>query len=587
MLHSHLIYLDNSGRKKDEPMLKFLEIREFALIDHLEVEFAAGLNLLTGETGSGKSILVDALGLLLGAKGFTEMIRSGSEKAVVSGAFDLPDAPSFRTRFEESGVDVGGGELIIKREISQSGKGRAFVNSQVVPITFLKEMARFMVDIHGQNEQQTLHEADSQLDFLDASANVSGLAAAVANLYAEWQEKTRQINLLKKSEQERLRSIDWLSFQTDEIERAKLHDPDEDEALAAEHSLLANADKLFQLASQAYAGLYDDEQSASASIKQASRQVEELRRVDPRCDALLDQLKAARIAVDDVALSLREYVSKVQANPKRLEWVEARVAEIDRLKRKYGKTVKEILAFQEISKRELNTLLTADESLDDLEKQRLTAVCGYHEKSQQLSEMRKSTARLLEETVEKELAQLAMERCRFKIAFSEASRTSGADAGTPQTWHSARGIDQVEFLLSPNPGEDLKPLEKIASGGEISRIMLALRSVKTVDGRGKCLVFDEVDAGIGGQTADVIGQKLKRLSKRNQVICVTHLPQIASYADRHYFIEKKVEEGRTFTRIALLDDRERVEEIARMISGDRKTENVLKHAAELLRSVGK
>lgn len=568
-------------------MLKFLEIHQFALIDCLQVEFAEGLNLLTGETGSGKSILVDALGLLLGAKGFSEMIRSGSEKAVVSGVFELPDETTLRQRLEESGLELSGDELIIKREISQSGKGRAFVNSQVVPIAFLKDMARSLVDIHGQNEQQTLYEAGSQLGFLDASSNILELAEEVGSLHAEWLEKAGQINLLRKSQQERLRNIDWLTFQTGEIEKARLQDPDEDEALAAERLLLSNADKLFQLASQAYAGLYDDEHSASAAIKLASRQVEELRRVDPRCDALLDSLKAARISVDDVALSLREYASKVEANPKRLEWVESRLAEMDRLKRKYGKTVREILAFQETSRRQLDALLTADESLDALQKQQLAAARSYREKAQQLSEIRKSTARLLGKKVERELAQLGMGQCRFRIEFYEPGKGSSGDESLPEPWESVRGIDRVEFLLSPNPGEDLKPLEKIASGGEISRIMLALRSVKTVDGRGKCLVFDEVDAGIGGQTADVIGEKLKRLSKRNQVICVTHLPQIASYADRHYFIEKKVEQGRTFTRVTLLEDQERIQEIARMISGDRKTESVLKHAAELLKSVAR
>jgi DNA repair protein RecN (Recombination protein N) len=564
-------------------MLKFLEIHQFALIDHLQVEFAEGLNLLTGETGSGKSILVDALGLLLGEKAFSEMVRSGAEKATVSGVFELEDDQALRARFERSGLEINEEELIIKREISHSGKGRAFVNAQVIPIAFLKDLARFLVDIHGQNDQQTLYESNSQLGFVDALASVDGLLQDVGRIHTEWLETRKGIELLKKSEQERLQRIDWLTFQIGEIEKAKLKEADEDEALTVEHTLLANADKLFQLSRQAYAGLYEDEHSAGAAIKQASRQLEELRRVDLRCDPLLEQLNAARIAVDDVALSLREYASKIEPNPKRLEWVESRMGDIDRLKRKYGKTVREILAFHEKVKQELEVLLSADKNLAELEQQQLTAARNYREKVEKLSEKRKGVARLLEKSVEKELAQLGMGRCRFRVAFADFQRDLSSDEATLASWESRQGVDQVQFLLSPNPGEDLKPLEKIASGGEISRIMLALRSVKNVDASSKCLVFDEVDAGIGGQTADVIGQKLKRLSKQNQIICVTHLPQIASYADRHYFIEKRVEKGRTLTRVARLTDQERIEELARMISGDRKTESVLKHAAELLK----
>ncbi|MCI0624385.1 MAG: DNA repair protein RecN [Acidobacteria bacterium] len=563
-------------------MLKCLEVQQFALIENLQVEFAEGLSLLTGETGSGKSILVDALSLLLGEKAHGEMIRTGAEKAVVTGLFELAD-PALRARLEAAGLEHAADELIIKREVSQSGKGRAFINSQMVSVGFLKEIARFLADIHGQNEQQTLSESDSQLAFVDALADAEAPVAEVRELYAHWQDVLQQMARLQNSEQERLRNMDWLRFQLDEIEKVKLKDPEEDESLAAEHALLANADKLFQLSSQAYAGLYEAENSASATIKQASRQVEELSRVDPRCAAFLEQLQAARIAVDDVALSLREYSLRIEADPKRLEQVEARLAEIERLKRKYGKTVKEILAFHDRSKRDLASLLTADENLAQLGKDRLSAASRYRDAAQLLSEKRKAAARVLEKTVAKELAELAMQRCRFRVAFSKTRAEPGIDGGLPAAWETAAGIDEVEFLLSPNPGEDLKPLVKIASGGEISRIMLALKSVRTLDGRGKCLVFDEVDSGIGGQTADVIGQKLKRLSQKNQVICVTHLPQIASYADRHYFIEKRVEKGRTVTRVALLQHQDRVQEIARMISGERKTESVLKHAAEMLK----
>ena len=565
-------------------MLRCLEVQQFALVEHLRVEFDTGLNLLTGETGSGKSILVDALSLLLGEKAHAAMIRTGAEKAVVTGLFQLAGATELRTRLETAGIEHEGDELVIKREVSQTGKGRAFVSNQMVSVGLLKEIARFLADIHGQNDQQTLADGDSQLAFVDALADAEAITADVRARYDEWQAVLQQMALLQNSEQERLRNMDWLRFQLDEIDKVKLKDPEEDESLAAEHVLLLNADKLFQLSSQAYASLYEAEGSTTATLKQARRQVEELHRVDPKCAALLEQLQAARVAVDDVALSLREYASRIEANPKRLEWVEGRMADIQRLRRKYGNTVKEILAFHERASRDLATLQASDENLAQLEKERLVAATRYREAARLLSDKRRAAARTLEKTVAKELTQLAMQRCRFQIAFTETKPDPGLDNGKPAPWETASGIDQVEFLLSPNQGEDLKPLAKIASGGEISRIMLALKSVRTLDGCGKCLVFDEVDAGIGGQTADVVGQKLKRLSQKDQVICVTHLPQIASYADRHYSIEKRVEKGRTLTRVSLLQHEDRVQEIARMISGERKTDSVLKHAAEMLKA---
>ena len=568
-------------------MLRCLEVQQFALVEHLRVEFDEGLNLLTGETGSGKSILVDALSLLLGEKAHAAMIRTGADKAVVTGLFQLANATELHTRLEAAGLEHESDEIVVKREISQTGKGRTFVNNQLVSVGFLKEIARFLADIHGQNEQQSLAESDSQLSFVDGLADAEELSSEVQALYDQWQGVLQQMAFLQNSEQERLRNVDWLKFQLDEIDKVKLKDPMEDEFLAAEQALLVNADKLFQLSSQAYSALYEAESSTTATLKQARRQVEELHRVDPRCAALLEQLQTARIAVDDVALSLREYSSRIEANPKRLEQVEGRLADIQRLKRKYGNTVREILSFHEGATRDLASLQASDQNLAQLEKDRALVAARYREAAGSLSNKRRAAARVLEKTVAKELTQLAMQRCRFQVAFAEAKPEPGKDNGKPALWETATGIDQVEFLLSPNPGEDLKPLVKIASGGEISRIMLALKSVRTLDGCGKCLVFDEVDAGIGGQTADVVGQKLKRLSQKDQVICVTHLPQIASYADRHYFIEKRVEKGRTLTRIALLQHQDRVQEIARMISGERKTDSVLKHAAEMLKASGR
>jgi DNA repair protein RecN (Recombination protein N) len=568
-------------------MLRLLEISQFALIERLRIEFQAGLNLLTGETGSGKSIIVDALGLLLGEKGYSEMIRTGSDRSTITGAFELEESGPLPRAFERSGLELPDQELIVRRELVQNGKSRAFVNNQIIPVSFLREIAPYLVDIHGQNEQQTLYSSESQLQFVDASANVSDLLDEVSRLHEQLSENLHLTRSLETSEQDRLRSIDLLSFQIAEIEKVQLKSDDEDLRLELEHRLLANADKLFQLSNQAYGELYEAETSASTALKHASRLLEELKRTDSRCHSLWEQLQSARISVDDVSLSLREYASKVEVNPQRLEWIESRMAEIGRLKKKYGRTIGEIAAFCQKSKLELESLQGADETLEILKRERVHLKQEYWRKATELSEERKAAAGEIEKKVEKELAQLAMEKTRFRITLTQIGQTQDGKVGESAFPGTPRGIDEVEFLLSPNPGEDLKPLVKIASGGEISRIMLALKTVKSTDGRGKTLVFDEGDAGIGGQTADVVGQKLKKLSRRNQVLCVTHLPQIASYADNHYSIEKRVENRRTLIRVIHLNGGQRVQEIARMISGERMTESVLKHAAELLKSAAR
>jgi DNA repair protein RecN (Recombination protein N) len=565
-------------------MLKYLEIHQFALIDHLEMEFEKGLNLLTGETGSGKSILVDALGLLLGNKGYSEMIRTGAEKAVISGLFEIGENGPLRGKLVEAGFEFNPEELIIKRELSAQGKGRAFLDRHLVPVAFLREIAPFLADVHGQNETQTPYEPDSQLLFLDAFAEAEKMREEVGADWQSFQANWQQLQHFRRNEQERLQTIDLLTFQIQEIEKAGFKSEEEDMQLAAEHRILANADRIYQISSQVYSDLYDGETSANRLVKQSGKLLEELKKLDSSCEGMSQQLQTARIALEDVALSVREYAAGIEVNPSRLDWVESRLAEIERLKRKYGKSVREIMMFHNKIKAELDQLQSADENASVLVKELETLRASYEKKARALSEKRQSAGKALEKNVGKELAQLAMGETRFSVSFRLPEQAAVPTGGLPG---NASGIDQIEFLISPNPGEELKPMSRIASGGEISRIMLALKSVKTVDVRNKSLIFDEVDAGIGGQTADVVGQKLKRLSKHNQVICVTHLPQIASYADCHYFIEKRVEKGRTLTHVIPLAGRERVQEIARMISGDRLTENVLKHAAEMIRVAGK
>lgn len=563
-------------------MLKFLEIRDFALVDHLSLEFREGLNLLTGETGSGKSIIVDALGLLAGAKARAEMVRTGSGKATVSGCFE--GVERLRGPLEEIGLEFDPEGVIVRREVVADGRGRAFVNNQMVPVAFLRKLGTHCVDIHGQSDQQSLFSRDSQLQWLDLYGGHQGPRAEVEDLYARLERGWEQVRRLKLSEQERLRAIDLLSFQVDEIRKAALSSPDEESQLLEERRLLSNADRLFQAAHQAYAHLYESEDSIGARLRQTGRLLEELESLDARCRGLQEQFQSACISIEDVSLALREYASRIEVNPSRLDRIEERLVEIDRLKRKYGESVEAVMAYGRRIEGELEELQEADRKVDSIEKELQALESGYLSRAGSLSLQRKKAAEKLERSMGRELGQLAMEKTRFRVAFSSASGRSGQASSGPGVPGSANGTDVIDFLISPNPGEDLKALAKIASGGEVSRIMLALKTIRSIDDGGKTLIFDEVDSGIGGRAADVVGRKLKVLSRANQVLCVTHLPQIASYADNHFHIEKRVDKNRTVTRVARLDRESRIREIARMISGERVTENVLKHAAELLNS---
>ena len=565
-------------------MLKFLEIRDFALVDHLSLQFREGLNLLTGETGSGKSIIVDALGLLVGAKARAEMVRTGFGKATVSGCFEGMEAERLRGLLEASGLEFDPEGLIVRREVVQDGRGRAFVNNQMVPVAFLRKLGTHFVDIHGQSDQQSLFSRDSQLRLLDLFGGHRGPVAEVEVLYAELERGWEQVRRLKLSEQERLRAIDLLSFQVNDIRKAGLSSPDEESQLLEERRLLSNADRLFQASHQAYGHLYESDDSIGARLKQTGRLLEELGSLDARCQDLQEQFQSARISIEDVSLALREYASRIEVNPARLDWVEGRLAEIDRLQRKYGASIEAVMAYGQRIERELSEVREADRRVEAIEKELQDLESDYLSRAQSLSRQRKKAAGRLESSMGKELGQLAMERTRFRVAFSSAPGRGREGSAEPRIPGTAHGTDVIDFMISPNPGEDLKALAKIASGGEISRIMLALKTIRTIDDRGKTLVFDEVDSGIGGRAADVVGRKLKTLSKANQVLCVTHLPQIASYADNHFHIEKRVEQNRTVTRVVPLDRESRIREIARMISGERVTDTVLKHAAELLKS---
>jgi DNA repair protein RecN (Recombination protein N) len=560
-----------------------LRVENYAVIDNVAVQFAAGLNLLTGETGAGKSILIDALALLLGDKASTDAVRHGAEKAVVSAVFDA-ESDTLNSALSENGLDGDEAQLILRREISSTGKARVFVNNQPATVAVLKQLAPHLAVIHAQNEAVLAFDAGSRLALLDAFAGVE--TEAIAAAYQRWREVQQRIADLQRDEHERVRLLDLWNFQRKEISDTKLQ-PEEDAQLAAEKRVLANSERIHAAAMAAYDALYESNASAATLIRGAARQLEELSRFDEKFRETLAQLESARITVEDVGQTLRDYAEGIESSPDRLAEVEDRLALLDRLKRKYGPSLAEVIALGEELERKLSEMENKDEVLRALGLELSKAAEAYLEAARLVSRQRYQAARQLEKQVEKEINQLAM-NARFHV------EVSGADEEANWT---AKGFDQVQYLISANPGEPLGPVEEIASGGELSRVMLALKTTIEAgpagtsrrNGAGKesgqrTLVFDEIDTGIGGRAAEAVGKKLKQLSRSKQVLCVTHLPQIASFADHHYLIEKRESGGRTRTSVRALTADERMRELARMLSGARLTDTSLKHAEQLLKS---
>lgn len=555
-------------------MLKFLRINNIALAVQVELEFGAGLTLLTGETGAGKSILVDALGLLLGARASSDLIRTGEEQAQVEAIVESPGALGF---LEARGLPTDGPEIVLRREISVSGKGRATVNGALVPLALLRELAPLLCTVHGQHEPQGLMDPDTHLDVVDAFGALE--RAGLADAYRRLRASEGALAELRRDRRERERRLESLRYQLEEIERAALQ-PCEDEELRQEKLRCQNAGRLALLCSEAYALLYDAEDAVLTRLGQAYKRVEELAGFDARFVPHIEARGDIRGRLEDLALGLRDYAEGIESSPGRLDEIELRLQTLERLKRRYGASVDEVLAFAETCRAELRDLASPEEHEARLVRARDEAAATYLELARELSRRRREAARELERRVESELGLLAMERTRFEMRFEpEEPPTQTADTSS---W-TERGLDGAEFRLAPNVGEELRPLARIASGGELSRILLALTAAADLDGAGRTLVFDEVDAGIGGRVAEVVGRKLHALARRHQVLCVTHLPQIAAFAERHYAVRKRVGRGRTVTEVVRLDADARVDEIARMLGGAIVTDSARRHAEEMLR----
>jgi DNA repair protein RecN (Recombination protein N) len=578
-------------------MLVELAIENYAVIESIRVRFHRGLNLLSGETGSGKSIVVDALALLLGGRASAEMVRGGAERARISGIFEIAATRPLTAILENAGIQTEDHELLIEREILTNGKSRVFVGNRPATAALLRDLAPHLADIHGQHDQQQLFSPAVQLEMLDAFAGLQDLVDEAASLYERWRAATAELEELDSTAQEKLRLADLWTFQRSEIE-AVAPDPAEDAQLENERRVLRNVVRIEETAGAAYAALYDAPESATAQLRAVVRRLEELSRIDESVGEVLAMLQPASIALDEAAHTLRHYLSKLEADPARLDHVEARLAALEKLKRKYGASVEEVLAFLDDVRRQLAAVEHSSGRRELLRKEVDSLSAGFGAAAAKLTAVRTAAAKQLSGRVERELDSLAMEKSRVEIRL------------TPAPW-SESGADAVEFLISPNLGEELKPLDKIASGGEISRIALALKtctapaqprssergsatSAKPAKPRSlelgpaknaapRTLVFDEVDAGVGGSAAEAVGRRLKRLAASSQVLCVTHLPQIAGFADHHYYVEKRSAKGRTFVSIEELSPAERTREIGRMLSGERVTPEALRHAEQLLK----
>jgi DNA repair protein RecN (Recombination protein N) len=535
-----------------------LVIENYAVVDRLGVRFHPGLNLLTGETGSGKSIVVDALGLLFGGRASADMIRSGHERARISGIFAVTGLGHLDLAIED-------GELLIEREILAGGKSRAFIGSRPVAVALLKEIAPLLGDIHGQHEQQLLFSADAQLRMLPVE---QAPAALVRDLFQRWAAAGKELAELERSEQEKLRLLDLWTFQKKEIESAAPK-VGEDASLEQERRLLLNLGRIQESAGAAFAALYDSPESALALIRGAAKKLDEVARIDASVAPIRETIEPAAIAIQEASYALRDYLAKLEANPARLDQLEERLASLDKLKRKYGATLEEVTAFLEQVREQISAAENSGERIATLRREQGELGAQFAAAAVRLSDLRKKAARELERNVVTELASLAMERSVFRIEVS------------PAPW-SETGADAVRFLISVNAGEEPKPLEKVASGGELSRIALALKTCLAASGAGRTLVFDEVDAGVGGRAAEGIGRRLKKLAASDQVLCVTHLAQIAGFADHHYLVEKHESQGRTVASVEELDRTGRVQEIGRMLSGEMLTSEALQHAERLI-----
>lgn len=548
-------------------MIKSLRIRNLATIEDLEIKLEEGFSILTGETGAGKSIIIDAIRLVLGEKGSSDIIRTGEKETSIEAIF----FPA-----QEGKPKKANKELFMQRSIAEQHTGKGYINGILVPIKKLKEKSEDLVDIYGQNDHVFLRKSKYQLNYLDHYANTISLSKKVSRLAQELKSLIRVKNDLEAKEREREQRLDFLDFQIKEIENAQLKKREEEELLY-ERNILKNAEKISVLVEEALNLSYNRENSIAPLLAKLQSVIKELSAFDEAFKDFEGTISQFDITIGDFSDFLIKFRERQTLSPEELESVESRLSQIEKLKRKYGNSIEEVLSYLQKAKKEFKDLCTSQERLEDLNKEIRDKFDDYRTKAEKLTLMRRKGARKLEKQILREITLLGMKKARFKINIQ-------TNPLLPDEMEKVKesGFEEVEFLISPNPGEELRPLSKIASGGELSRVMLALKSIGKEIERLKTLIFDEIDSGIGGKTAEFVAQKLRALSDQHQVLCITHLPQIASFAPHHYRVAKKIAKERTFTTIKKLSLKERIGEIARLLAGSRITETSLDNAREML-----
>ncbi len=554
-------------------MLLELRISNFALFDHLQLEFTSGFVVLTGETGAGKSLVVDALTLLLGGRVLGDQIRRGKDEANLEAAFLISSLPLVRqwlTQFDLATSESD--ELLVRRVLSRSGRNRAYINGTATPLHQLQELGRLLLDIHGQHDQQSLLSSRVQLELVDAFGGLGQLREAFGADYIHWQEQQKELEQIRNQSKERISREEFLQHECDELSKANI-ESGEEEVLLGEHRRLQNSEKLSELSNQAYLLLHEEDRSLLFQLDSLVRVIQELEKTDPLAKPWLDMLEGAQAQLEELAYACRRYRDDVEHDPARLEKIDERLALLQRLKKKYHDNLEGLITRRETIQAELEELTNLDYRLDSLEREVAIASQQALAKAQALSQARHKVARQLEDRVKAELSDLKMSHTRFEIGFREFSTESTIGPS---------GLDRVEYLFCANPGEALQPLSRVASGGELSRLMLAIKTVLANVDQIPVLVFDEIDTGVGGDVAAGMGQRLRVLGKSHQVLCLTHLPQIASKGTQHFLVEKRVEKKRTTIIVTPLSGTARKREIARMLGGEQLTAAVEKAAAEML-----
>ena len=558
-------------------MLKEIRITNFAIIDELRVDFAEGLNVITGETGAGKSIIIGALGLILGERASLEQIRGTEDSASVEALFDIGGRPEIREMLEDMGVEASD-ELVIKRVSSRSGKGRTYINGSLSNIAYLNELGGYLINICGQHENQLILDARNHIRYLDAFGGLEAEQKSFSGLYEKLQDKRSRLCELENLQRNKMKQEEFIRFQLREIESANVL-PGEDEALLEEKNLKGNVRRLTELAGGCYESLYERKDSALSELAQISARIKEIRKIDPKFRIAEGDIDSVIFTLDDMSLTLREYLKGLSFDPGRLEEIEERLEVIKALKRKYGGSIESVLENKNRLQGELAAMASLDEELEQTRAEMGGMEKGLVADAQQLSGKRKQAARELQSLIEDEIHELRMSDARFQISFREPGGNGPV--------LDQNGIDNVEFIFSANKGQGLKPLNKVASGGELSRVMLAFKKILAGVGRVGTLVFDEVDAGLGGAAAEVIGEKLAQVAKTHQVICITHLPQIACFGRMHFLVSKSSDNDVTSAQVKVLSKTERIDEITRMMAGVEVTKRAREHAREMLEAAGR